>query len=215
LVGYVDASNFAAVQAGLYAISYTSAWVPLALGNYWGDLGLVPIQELQNVGAIDVIDCTGCLVNWCTRESYNLSQGCSVEFIQAGSRPTTYTPGIGWVGGYNAGNNTTGCDVLTYFADCGGTTPVGINGVVITYDNPGPAGDLEFSYYNSSTGIRAASFSVPANSSGTITDTFSVITVTTLVAQLFYTGTGPAPTIQALQWTGNAASNPRGGDSCP
>jgi hypothetical protein len=92
-VGYVDATNFAAVQAALHAISYPHAWVPNAIGNYWGDLGLGNIQAMQAVGALDDVDCTGCLATWCFEWDFTASNGGWAKYSTFDG---VYTPGVGW-----------------------------------------------------------------------------------------------------------------------
>lgn len=92
--GYVTASNFAAVGVNLHAMSYSPSWVPNALGNYWGNLGLNNIQSLQNVGALDDVDCSGCANTWCHEWNFLVSDGGWVNFSGAYTSP--WVSGSGW-----------------------------------------------------------------------------------------------------------------------
>jgi hypothetical protein len=82
--GYVTPANFSAVQANIHAISYTYSWAPNAAGNFIGELGIVNVQQIQNVGALDDVDCSGCgggpmCFTWdftASTAGWNLVSGC-------------------------------------------------------------------------------------------------------------------------------------------
>jgi hypothetical protein len=64
-VGYVDGSNFAAVASSIAAISYTHAWVPAMVANFWTQMGLPQWQTLQAEGSLTAGDCSACPGPWC------------------------------------------------------------------------------------------------------------------------------------------------------
>lgn len=58
--GYVTSSNFSAAETNIRGISYTHAEVISGIGDYWHNLSITGIQQLQDVGALAVYDCSGC-----------------------------------------------------------------------------------------------------------------------------------------------------------
>lgn len=62
--GYIDAANLPAVIANVCAMSYVSDPVVDALCGFFTNVGLQNLQAMQNVGALDVVDCTSC-GTWC------------------------------------------------------------------------------------------------------------------------------------------------------
>jgi hypothetical protein len=70
--GYVDASNFAAVVSNIAAITYTYAWAPGLISGFFNNLGLDNVRAMQNIGALDDVDCTDC-GTWCWEYDFNFS----------------------------------------------------------------------------------------------------------------------------------------------
>lgn len=58
--GGVTDSNFAAVQAGIAAVSYTHTDVTGAINQYVSDIGASGLEQLQSTGALAVYDCSSC-----------------------------------------------------------------------------------------------------------------------------------------------------------
>lgn len=98
-VGYVDSSNFAAIQAAIGAISYTYSWVPPMLSNAWRDMGVQFIQMAEPPGGIDVIDCSGC-GPWCFELDFNVAAngGGLLNWVQPPGFSSVWVSGMGWVG---------------------------------------------------------------------------------------------------------------------
>jgi hypothetical protein len=92
-VGYVDGTNFAAIEACIRAIGYIHPVVITALGDFWHQLGLGNVQAAQVVGAFDVVDCTGCNLTWCYSWDFTTSNG---SFAKLPSHGGVYVPGSGW-----------------------------------------------------------------------------------------------------------------------
>lgn len=81
-VGYIDASNFATVVSNLRAINYVPNDVPTMLGDYVDNIGLQLSQQLQPVGALGVVDCSGC-GTWCYE--WDFRQGLEHWQFESGS----------------------------------------------------------------------------------------------------------------------------------
>lgn len=91
--GRVTASNFATVHTNLGAISYTYPWAIAAIYAFWNDIGLANVQAMQNVGALDEVDCSACTGNWCYYTDFTLSNG---GWAPVGSYGSFWTSGVGW-----------------------------------------------------------------------------------------------------------------------
>lgn len=63
--GYVDATNFPNVGSNLAAISYTHAWVPTMIANFWANMGLPAWEQIQAENPLG--PSTGCTTcgGWC------------------------------------------------------------------------------------------------------------------------------------------------------
>lgn len=84
-VGYVSASNFAAIVSNVASISYTYAWAPGLISGFINNLGLGNLQAMQNIGAVDDVDCTDC-GTWCLQ--YDFSLGMQSWFVPTGQYGT-------------------------------------------------------------------------------------------------------------------------------
>lgn len=156
--GYVTPANFATVQANLHAVSYPFFWTPNAIGNFWGELGVVNVQAMQNVGALDDVDCTDC-ANWCAEWDYTISDhGAGAPLVGL----TNWQSGVGWVGPFNS---STGHTELGFFQ------PLGLSTAISAFDVwlISPGGEISgfglFELYSGSTQVLAQDMSVAANSS--------------------------------------------------
>ena len=101
--GYVTASNLAAVQANICAVSYTHADVITALCAFVDHLPLLAWQAMQAPGALDDVDCSSCPTAWCwetnlltSSAGFSTYHGCAF-----------YTSGVGWQSCYYATDNDT------------------------------------------------------------------------------------------------------------
>lgn len=109
-VGYVNATNFTAVATNLAGITYTYSWVAPSLHNFWNELGLTNIQGLQDVGALDVVDCSACrppVADWCYEFDFTASDG-GWSILNADA---VYTPGVGWQSVHDVTNNWQACQI--------------------------------------------------------------------------------------------------------
>jgi hypothetical protein len=88
--GYIKASNLSAVITNVCAMVYTYPSVVTALCTFITGIGLQNLQAMQNVGALDVADCSGCTPEWCYHFDFTSSDG--------GWTPNFghYTPGVGF-----------------------------------------------------------------------------------------------------------------------
>jgi hypothetical protein len=94
--GYVNASNYSAAHANIAALTYTYSWVIPVVAQWWIDMGLTNIQQAQNVGAMDDVDCTNC-GNWCLQD--NIYSGMNGWSLYDGF--ATYVLGTGWKSQYD------------------------------------------------------------------------------------------------------------------
>ncbi len=89
-VGYVDASNFAAMESAICGYSYVHTDVISAICSFVSNLGLAGVQQLQNSGALAKGDCSGCGA-WCYE--WNAANG----FAPAGTIANgTHSAATGW-----------------------------------------------------------------------------------------------------------------------
>lgn len=93
-LGYVNASNYATAEANIAAISYTYPWAVAAVAAFWNDVGLQNVQAMQNAGALDDIDCSGCPSPWCFYFDFTASNGGWSIF--SGVPFGSYISGVGW-----------------------------------------------------------------------------------------------------------------------
>jgi hypothetical protein len=97
-VGYVDASNFAAVATAIAAISYPAhAWAPIMIANFWTKLGLAVIRQIQSEGTVEGADCSAFDTPWCFKFDFTSNDGGWEEYEGPMSGFGTYTGGLGWV----------------------------------------------------------------------------------------------------------------------
>jgi len=93
--GYVDASNFAQVAANLAAISYPAAsWVPAMLSNFWTNLTLTTIQNMQAKGVLNVANCDAFDTPWCHYINFGSNDGGATVYPGYAS----HYDGIAWRG---------------------------------------------------------------------------------------------------------------------
>jgi hypothetical protein len=77
ILGYVNAANFGTVASNIAAISYPAhSWAPTMLANFWTNLGLATIQQIQSEGTVTDGDCSACSgVEWCHYFDFTLNDG--------------------------------------------------------------------------------------------------------------------------------------------
>lgn len=157
-VGYVDGTNFGSVQTALNALSYNLSWVHTALANYWGNLGLQNIQAAQAVGALAVVDCTGCGGPWCHEFDFRLATN---GFTVSGGTNATWVSGTGWLGGYEPGP-----DVMRLWI-AGSPWPVHgvVNRISLFYSDPFPGSAINENHIPHvtlfSSGVDVFTFNLP------------------------------------------------------
>lgn len=95
-VGYVDATNYAAMLTAIAGVSYVHAAVITTIHDFVSGIGLDGVKQIQKVGALNVANCYSCAVpTWCrtwdfTAGAYNTDW--NYETGPAG----TYTAGVGY-----------------------------------------------------------------------------------------------------------------------
>lgn len=102
VVGFVNASNFATVAANIAAISYPAhAWAPIMIANFWTNLGLATIRQMQSEGTVTDGDCSAYDTPWCYRWDFASNDGGWQEFYP-GDQYGVYAAGVGWQSGPGA-----------------------------------------------------------------------------------------------------------------
>jgi len=199
--GYITAGNLAALISNVCGMSYTYADVVTALCNFVTNIGLQNLQAMQNRGAVDDVDCSGCGGTWCWLEDLTATQSSWTNFY-VGSHGT-YTPGVGYVGTNFMGDLYVtvqapfapmhGCTSLeiTFFRDQGDTR--GASAFQLLH---GGTSSYAFSLGGSS-GPSPITVTVPMTGHVDVTKFIQLSitgTVGTLVLQsIKYCGTGPNP----------------------
>lgn len=209
--GYVDATNFAAVEANLSAISYTYPWAVVAVATFWNDLGLTNVQAMQNVGALDVVDCTACNVAWCAYFDFTAGQ---MGWITAAGGCSTYVPGSGW---HAVGCGITGVIECAIQLDMGANYPITKIDVLFATNQGATSGRPHLVAVESTPGTAVCYTSIPepiqdptpAWQSGNVpcTGRYIVVNMDTASAG------GGYLTIVAVQVHGTGI-NPFGADNC-
>jgi hypothetical protein len=90
--GYITAANLPAVIANVCGIGYIHSDVITAICNFVTNVGLPNLQAMQNIGVVDIIDCTTCST-WCRKFDFSIAQGASTSFGPYGG---VYVGGVGW-----------------------------------------------------------------------------------------------------------------------
>jgi hypothetical protein len=208
--GHVTAGNFAAVHANLAAMSYTYAWVPSVIAAWWNDLGLTNVQAAQNVGAFDVVDCSGCGI-WCLEYDFSVSaQGWQKFAGTAGA----YVPGAP---GYWTSQDAGGFQQLNIYLDL--SAPVVINEMTAIIEVGGAAAGgttREFALRNvSHTVLATAAYSSGIISPpGVVTGAFANVNAQEINFIYQSTGADNFPmTVRKIQVKG-PGPNPFGLDDC-
>lgn len=156
-VGYVDASNFAAVHTNLAAMSYTYAWVPPVIAAWWNDMGLVNIEAAQNVGALDVVDCTNC-GTFCYRWDFTTVPPTPPDWSIYTSG--VFVPGVGWHSVVD-GAGRSAVDIQYYFPH-----PIHINTMSCGFFANNPSGGQPRAIYLYSSGSLVFTGNMPSGGSG-------------------------------------------------
>lgn len=91
-VGYVDSTNFAAMESAICGYSYVHPDVISALCSFVSNLGLSGVQTLQSSGALQTGDCSGC-GPWCFDFDFTAHPG-SPGFITV--TDGEWQNGLGW-----------------------------------------------------------------------------------------------------------------------
>lgn len=205
--GYVTAANFADVHTNLAAMSYTYAWVPSVIAAWWNDMGLTNIQQAQNVGALDVVDCSGC-GTYCYEIDYRLSNGSATSYTPGVS---TWTSGVGWVGSYQAGESPPAEDVGIDQH----LTAIQITGVTVHYITNAPQGTAvrQIYLYYLGTQVSVSSLDPGAWPTGNTQGVSYSGFVDEVIVIIRSQATSAQNIIQWLKFTGNGP-NPFGSDNC-
>jgi hypothetical protein len=97
-VGYITAASYVAAGANLSVISSPHAWAVAAIAAFWNGMGLTNAQALQNQGAMDDVDCSGCGAGPLTAY-FDFTTGAH-GFSPYLGNPCTNVGGTGWEGGF-------------------------------------------------------------------------------------------------------------------
>ncbi len=96
--GYITAANLPNVIANVCAISYPHPSVISAICAFMTNIGLANLRAMQNVGALDVVDCTSC-GTWCYEWDGSTGNTPAWSFLDHPYAPIVlgqYTPGVGF-----------------------------------------------------------------------------------------------------------------------
>jgi hypothetical protein len=114
-VGYIDATNIADVITNVCGITYTYPQVISAICGFVTNIGLANFQGMQNVGALDLEDCSGCAsppTPWCYRFDFTSSMNTWSPENYDGTFPWPDNDGyslwvntVGWTRYYNVSNS--------------------------------------------------------------------------------------------------------------
>jgi hypothetical protein len=92
--GYITSGNYPAIVTNVCALTYTYPPVITAICGWITALGLQNLQAMQQAGALDDVDCSGCDVTWCYYFDFRLNaQGWVLHPLVPNG---VYTAGLGW-----------------------------------------------------------------------------------------------------------------------
>jgi hypothetical protein len=151
--GYVTAGNLPTVITNLCNLPYSNAAAVGAICSFATDFGINNWQTLQNVGALDDVDCTGC-ATWCYEFDFTASNG---GWNILSGYVGVYVPGTGWQSQTNGSGNT---EIViqrllgaSYY----------LTSANITFTAVGPAGGQTRSYHFRHSGADVAVFNIDPN----------------------------------------------------
>lgn len=111
--GYITEANYPTLVANVCSISYTYADVVLAICSLVTELGVNNMQQMQNVGATDDVDCSACDISWCAYFDLTADQG---PFEPNPVEPSqTWVSGIGYPG-YTSGVGAASVAVALFYS---------------------------------------------------------------------------------------------------
>jgi hypothetical protein len=207
-VGYVTAGNFAAVHSNIAAISYTYPWAVAAVAAFWNDLGLQNIQALQNVGAVDDVDCSAC-GGWCYE--YDFRTGTLGWASYSTPNPTTFTVGTGWVGANEGSFYWLGIHINF-------SGPITVNDVALwlAADHPNVSGDFLVEMFSGGTFVDHWVFTVtPDGAVHKYSTSGGASTTGDNMYVAFESATpGTVAHLETLQLKANTGVNPLGTQNC-
>lgn len=105
--GKVTDANWPSAVANICAVSYVPADIIPVICAMATTIGTNNIRGLQNTGAYETIDCSGC-GDWCWEWDFTASNGGWTVYSDAHG---SWSAGNGWVAVYNAGDNTTSINI--------------------------------------------------------------------------------------------------------
>lgn len=201
--GYVTKANFPTIVSNISALTYLHPAVISTIASYTSGLGAIGLQQLQNIGALNVGDCTGC-TGWCYEFDFTTGmQGWALTY--SSGLDGHYVPGVGFVGDNDSGEWL--CEIqwipgVSYFPDeeC------------IQYSSGGPGTTTSYNYvvvggitYNRLWNSIAGSHSECGPLNISPATKFGVRVTSTI--------SGPACVISSVKLSGTGA-NPIGANNC-
>lgn len=205
-VGYVDATNFAQAHTNIAAVGYSLSGLTTTLANFWTDLTLTNVQQLQNIGALDDVDCSNC-GTWCHEWDFTVSNGGWASYAGA----PVYVAGVGWESNFDGPSNAT---ILNIQRHLGLTTTIRFVHVWLSTPSPNIPGDFILEVFAS--GSFVSDWSWTATPDGVLhryDGGPSAVTGDQLFFAFEASGSTPHCTCTRIQICGTGP-NPFGSDNC-
>lgn len=107
---HVTAANKPTIGTELAGLIYVgNPWAVVAVATVWNAFPLEDIQAMQNVGALDDVDCTNCGSGpWCVHFDFLTAAG---PFVVVGGHGS-WVSGSGWVGNAIGGTSSTNINIV-------------------------------------------------------------------------------------------------------
>ena len=106
--GHVTSGNFSTILSNIAAISYTHTDVVSTVHDYVSALGSDGLRQAEQLGVLDVHDCTACSGGWCYTIDLTTSDGGFSSYQSGG---TVWTSGQGWVAQFVGTNSPSGFEM--------------------------------------------------------------------------------------------------------